>query len=110
MTSRPRSPASSAALANRCFAPRPRRWNDNLPRAWRRLLTGQINKHDPEKWLPASRLREASPFITPFIRSFGGRRQVGKDHAPNGVVTREGYSVSFVAGFSARVLATAPAL
>ncbi len=29
--------------------------------------------HDPEKWIPVSRLREAR---------FGGRRKVGKDHAP----------------------------
>jgi hypothetical protein len=29
-------------------------------------------KHDPEKWAPVSRLREAR---------FGGRRKVGKDHA-----------------------------
>jgi len=28
--------------------------------------------HDPEKWEPVSRLREAR---------FGGRRKVGKDHA-----------------------------
>jgi hypothetical protein len=30
-------------------------------------------EHDPEKWMPVSRLREAR---------FGGRKQVGKDHAP----------------------------
>jgi hypothetical protein len=29
-------------------------------------------EHDPEKWEPVSRLREAR---------FGGRRKVGKDHA-----------------------------
>ena len=32
----------------------------------------RILKHDPEKWYPVSRLREAR---------FGGRRKVGKDHA-----------------------------
>ncbi len=32
-----------------------------------------VIEHDPEKWKPVSRLREAR---------FGGRRKVGKDHAP----------------------------
>jgi hypothetical protein len=38
-------------------------------------------EHDPEKWIPVSRLREASPAACCFIRRFGGRSQVGKDHA-----------------------------
>jgi hypothetical protein len=38
-------------------------------------------KHDPEKWWPVSRLREAQAPVCRFVRCFGGRRQVGKDHA-----------------------------
>jgi hypothetical protein len=38
-------------------------------------------KHDPEKWIPVSRLREAQAPVCRFVRCFGGRRQVGKDHA-----------------------------
>jgi hypothetical protein len=38
-------------------------------------------KHDPEKWMPVSRLREAQAPFRRFVRCFGGRRQVGKDHA-----------------------------
>jgi hypothetical protein len=38
----------------------------------RRLLFTLRLKHDPEKWMPVPRLREAS---------FGGRRNVGKSHA-----------------------------
>ncbi|MBO0717155.1 MAG: hypothetical protein J2P55_07470 [Rhizobiales bacterium] len=37
--------------------------------------------HDPEKWEPVSRLREAGPAASQFVRCFGGRRQVGQDHA-----------------------------
>jgi len=32
-------------------------------------------------WQPVSRLREARPTPCPLVRCFGGRRQVGKDHA-----------------------------
>jgi hypothetical protein len=45
------------------------------PREWRAL------KHDPEKWIPVSRLREAVPAACILVRRFGGRRQVEKDHA-----------------------------
>jgi hypothetical protein len=38
-------------------------------------------EHDPEKWIPVSRLREAQAPACRFVRCFGGRRQVGKDHA-----------------------------
>jgi hypothetical protein len=38
-------------------------------------------KHDPEKWIPVFRLREASLVASPSVRRFGGRSQVGKDHA-----------------------------
>jgi hypothetical protein len=34
-------------------------------------------QHDPEKWPPVSRLREALPVAIPYIRRYGGRRQVG---------------------------------
>jgi hypothetical protein len=43
--------------------------------------SARILEHDPEKWTPVSRLREA---LSPVCRSgwcFGGQRQVGKDHA-----------------------------
>src|SRR5436305_9980662 len=32
-------------------------------------------------WKPVSRLRKALPTVCPFFLCFGGRRQVGKDHA-----------------------------
>jgi len=38
-------------------------------------------EHDPEQWTPASRLREAFKSSVHPARCFGGRRQVGKDHA-----------------------------
>jgi hypothetical protein len=41
---------------------------------------GRRLKHDPEKWEPVSRLREAQAPVCRFVRCFGGRRQVGKDH------------------------------
>src|SRR5262245_1591120 len=57
-----------------------------------RLMRGgaAVLEHDPENacpapdagWVPVSRLREA---LAPSFRvdqCFGGRRQVGKDHAP----------------------------
>jgi hypothetical protein len=37
--------------------------------------------HDPEKWMPVSRLREASATVFRSGWRFGGRSQVGKDHA-----------------------------
>jgi hypothetical protein len=37
--------------------------------------------HDPEKWAPVSRLREVLVQSHDVDRCFGGRRQVGKDHA-----------------------------
>jgi hypothetical protein len=40
-----------------------------------------ILEHDPEKWIPVSRLREAMLAASIFVSRFGGRRQVGKDHA-----------------------------
>src|SRR5262249_37506223 len=39
-------------------------------------------EHDPEKWLPVSRLREALGKPCRVARCFGGRRQGGRDHAP----------------------------
>jgi hypothetical protein len=42
----------------------------------------QQKGHDPEKWEPVSGLREAITAICRFVRRFGGRRQVGQDHAP----------------------------
>jgi hypothetical protein len=33
--------------------------------------------HDPEKWEPVSRLREAGSPCCGFAQCFGGRRQVG---------------------------------
>jgi pyroglutamyl-peptidase len=39
--------------------------------------------HDPEKWIPASRLREAIPAASVVVSRFGGRSQVGIDHAQN---------------------------
>jgi hypothetical protein len=36
----------------------------------------------PEKWTPASRLREARGNACRVARCLGGRRQIGKDHAP----------------------------
>ena len=36
---------------------------------------------DPEKWKPVSRLREALAWFTILACCFGGRTQVGKDHA-----------------------------
>jgi hypothetical protein len=38
-------------------------------------------EHDPEKWMPVSRLREALPAAGTLVSRFGGRSQVGKDHA-----------------------------
>jgi hypothetical protein len=38
-------------------------------------------KHDPEKWAPVSRLREAVPAACTIVLRFGGRSQVGQDHA-----------------------------
>jgi hypothetical protein len=46
--------------------------------------------HDPEKacpaldagWVPVSRLREARGKVLRLAGRFGGRSQVGKDHAP----------------------------
>jgi hypothetical protein len=38
-------------------------------------------KHDPEKWIPVSRLREAVAIAYPFAGRYGGRSQVVKDHA-----------------------------
>jgi len=35
----------------------------------------------PEKWVPVSRLREALAPSDPVVGCFGGRRQVGQDHA-----------------------------
>jgi hypothetical protein len=37
--------------------------------------------HDPEKWAPVSRLREAVAPVYGFAQRSGGRRQVGQDHA-----------------------------
>jgi len=37
---------------------------------------------DPERWVPVSRLREALGIVRRLARCFGGRRQVGKHHAP----------------------------
>ena len=36
--------------------------------------------HDPEKWKPASRLRELFALAVIVAGCFGGRRQLGKDH------------------------------
>jgi hypothetical protein len=38
-------------------------------------------EHDPEKWMPVSRLREAVLAAGTLVLRFGGRSQVGKDHA-----------------------------
>jgi hypothetical protein len=38
-------------------------------------------EHDPEKWVPVSRLREALATTSFFVECFGGRRQVREDHA-----------------------------
>jgi hypothetical protein len=38
-------------------------------------------EHDPEKWIPVSRLREALQAACILVFRFGGRSQVGKDHA-----------------------------
>jgi hypothetical protein len=35
-------------------------------------------EHDPEKWIPVSRLREALARFFHLALCFGGRRQVGK--------------------------------
>jgi len=40
-----------------------------------------LSPHDPEKWEPVSRLREASARSGRVDKCFGGRRQVGQDHA-----------------------------
>jgi hypothetical protein len=42
---------------------------------------GESLQHDPEKWLPVFRLREAR---------FGGRRNVGPDHAQRGMIPKSG--------------------
>src|SRR5262245_15841520 len=47
----------------------------------RRRITPPSYVHDPEKWKPVSRLREAQGWSAPVHECFGGRRQVGKDHA-----------------------------
>src|SRR5205814_2009182 len=39
--------------------------------------------HDPEKWSPVSRLREALEAPDAADQSFGGRSQVGQDNAQN---------------------------
>jgi hypothetical protein len=39
-------------------------------------------EHDPEKWIPVSRLREALAQFIILGSRFGGRSKVGKDHAP----------------------------
>jgi hypothetical protein len=38
-------------------------------------------QHDPEKWMPVSRLREAVQAACVLVSRSGGRRQVGEDHA-----------------------------
>jgi predicted transglutaminase-like cysteine proteinase len=40
-----------------------------------------VLKHDPEKWTPVSRLREATLATGAHVLRFGGRSQVGKHHA-----------------------------
>jgi salicylate hydroxylase len=44
-------------------------------------LTAGSPEHDPEKWKPISRLREALARFAIFVRCFGGRRRARTDHA-----------------------------
>src|SRR5690349_5333134 len=56
------------------------------PKSWRarpQTCSGAIDlEHDPEKWIPVSRLREALPVACSLGQRFGRRSQVGQDHAP----------------------------
>src|SRR5665811_1785017 len=59
------------------------------------MPVGETLEHDPEKWAPVSRLREAR---------FGGRRKVGKDHAQTNVKPMSGLRpVTVITGASAGI-------
>src|SRR5215469_9256377 len=59
----------------RSFA-RPKLSKPKSKKSWAYYLA-----HDREKWIPVSRLRETLATCTAFGRCFGGRSQVGQDHA-----------------------------
>jgi hypothetical protein len=50
-------------------------------------------EHDPEKWMPVSRLREALAEGYVVFWCFRGRRQVGKDHAENSLAAARGAAI-----------------
>src|SRR5665811_2067475 len=59
------------------------------------MPVGETLEHDPEKWAPVSRLREAR---------FGGRRKVGKDHAQTNVKPMSGLRpITVITGASAGI-------
>src|SRR5215469_13986443 len=68
----------------RSFA-RPKLSKPKSKKSWAYYLA-----HDREKWIPVSRLREVLATCTAFVRCFGGRSQVGQDHAQKNQLKRKG--------------------